>query len=399
MKVLYFFPNKFFHLTDGMYTRVVTVLEYLKNRGFEVDMISFENDKLDKSYVEENSLVNKIVYVKKTSNKIDVPKNIFLFLNWKLQNQIKKVFPYPKQSDQLPNYMTENLVTELKLLNEQNRYDLLLVSYIYWADIAKELKAIGFKGNCVIDPNDFLTLQQYYYHSNNLSFSNIGKFFGEELERLNQFDKIMHISYDELLLFSSFLPKKKHYFIPQFFESNNFLKAQDYNYDILFIGSDNIYNIEGIEWFFEQVYPLLDKKVRIAIAGNICNKINIIHTNIFKLGFVEDISMLYKSTKCTICPLKRGSGMKIKVVESLRYGIPVVSTKKGVDGFVNKKYSKGLLVADTAESFAINLNLVINAKLEVYSIHSEAAKELFDENFSVEKIFQTLDEVFEFKFN
>ena len=392
-KVLYFFPQKFAFPTDGIYTRIITVLEYFKDRGLVVDMISFDNAKIEGSYVLDKGLVNAIHYVS-VAEKLPPGKNEpFRFIKWKLQNQYYKLFSKPPAAVVLPDMMTDALAEKVKELQVQHNYDTLLVTYTYWADIAKHIRAAGFTGRTIIDPTDFLTVQQYNTHHPKLSFKQVGEFFGEEVERMSQYSDIWHISYDEYLLFSPFLIGSTHTFIPQFFEDKISSAVASIQYDLLFIGSDNLYNVEGIEWFLKEVYPLLDKSLRIAVAGKICNKISFEAANIFKLGFVEDAEALFRSSKFTLCPLKRGTGMKIKVIESLSYGIPVVSTRKGVDGFLNKQPGGGVLVCDSPVQFAAQIK-----KLTGYTIYYDEqckmARDLFRENFSIKKNFGQLDEIF-----
>ncbi|HEY5014161.1 MAG TPA: glycosyltransferase, partial [Acidimicrobiia bacterium] len=54
---------------------------------------------------------------------------------------------------------------------------------------------------------------------------------------------------------------------------------------------------------------------------------------------------------CTVVPLRRGGGTRLKVLESLALGTPVVSTAKGVEG-LDLVPGREVLVADTAEAFA-----------------------------------------------
>ena len=288
--------------------------------------------------------------------------------------------------------MNEALIEVILDLVSKENYDAILITYSYWGDIVKALESSEFKGKKIIDVNDFLTLQQYYSQPQ-LRTDEIGTMFGSEIERMRQFDEIIHISYDELLLFSNFIPDAKHYYIPQFFLSRECVSFQPAKYDILFIGSNNSYNIEGISWFFETVYPLLDKGFTIAIAGNICNHVLIQEENVNKLGFVENAAELFSVSRCTICPLKKGSGLKIKVVESLSFGLPVVSTSKGVDGFYNKRPAGGILVSDDPSIFATHIENLLNDPV-YYEQQCGYAESLFTENFSVESNFSKLDEIF-----
>jgi glycosyltransferase involved in cell wall biosynthesis len=51
------------------------------------------------------------------------------------------------------------------------------------------------------------------------------------------------------------------------------------------------------------------------------------------LGFVEDIQPLFAECAVFICPIRSGSGVRVKLLEAFASGIPVVSTFVGAEGF------------------------------------------------------------------
>lgn len=51
------------------------------------------------------------------------------------------------------------------------------------------------------------------------------------------------------------------------------------------------------------------------------------------LGAIEEVAEFYREVDVTLAPLRRGGGMKVKVIESLAHGRPVVATPFAVEGF------------------------------------------------------------------
>ena len=390
-RVLYFYPHKFSKLTDGCHVRVVSFLNYFKSRDILVDMLSYENSSISEDYLTINSLVNSLTFVDENPFENKGAEKGELFIKKKLRSLLK----VRKDNDgqKLPNFASDGLIKKVRDLLAKCHYDFFLVTYTYWADLAMHLIS-GHGTRSILDTNDFLTLQLYYKDG---SFKNVGSMFSDELTRANKFDEIIHISYDEKVLFSNFIHEDKNYFIPQFFESNKHEFGNlNKRFDIIFVGGKNQFNIEGINWFLEKVLPFIRKDARIAIAGNICDIIDKQYDRVIKLGFVEDIKDLYASSKCCICPIKKGSGMKIKVIEALSFGLPVVSTTKGVDGFVNKDFEGGMIVEDQAEIFAEQLNRLLTDK-EFYKNQCQLSLNLFEKYFSAEINYSKLDKVFDFK--
>ena len=77
------------------------------------------------------------------------------------------------------------------------------------------------------------------------------------------------------------------------------------------------------------------------------------------LGFVDDLTGLYKKCRCAVAPILRGSGTRIKILEAMAAGIPVVSTTIGAEG-IDANEAEHLLVADNPGDFANAVLLVIS---------------------------------------
>lgn len=68
-------------------------------------------------------------------------------------------------------------------------------------------------------------------------------------------------------------------------------------------------------------------------------------------GYVNDIRPLVKSAEVCVVPLRIGGGTRLKILEALALGVPVVSTSKGAEG-LDLEDGKDLLIADTPQAFA-----------------------------------------------
>ena len=69
------------------------------------------------------------------------------------------------------------------------------------------------------------------------------------------------------------------------------------------------------------------------------------------VGFAPDLRTLYESTRVAVVPMRFGAGVKVKCIEALQYGVPVVSTSVGAEG-LGLHDSRAVLVADDAGEFA-----------------------------------------------
>ena len=96
-------------------------------------------------------------------------------------------------------------------------------------------------------------------------------------------------------------------------------------------------NLEGLKWFLQKVWPIIynaNPDVKFTIAGNdLPTSISEqLPSNIKYIGFVNDLSGFNENSTIQVIPLISGSGVKLKVVEGLSYGNPIISTKFGIDG-------------------------------------------------------------------
>jgi glycosyltransferase involved in cell wall biosynthesis len=127
---------------------------------------------------------------------------------------------------------------------------------------------------------------------------------------------------------------------------------------ILFLGSfRHSPNVVALEWFTRHVLPAVLMKApdaRLLVAGSdppprhaFADPANAIDL----LGFVDDIQPLFSSCALFICPIRSGSGVRVKLLEAFASGIPVVSTTIGAEGLALKD-GEFCALADDPASFA-----------------------------------------------
>ena len=98
---------------------------------------------------------------------------------------------------------------------------------------------------------------------------------------------------------------------------------------------------------------------------------------------VDDLQEFYDNARITICPMLSGTGVKIKVLESLSNNLPVVTNTRGVDG-LSQKNDNGCLVTDDAKEFAGYIEILLKND-ELYDDLRQKAHEFVKNNHSLEK--------------
>jgi glycosyltransferase involved in cell wall biosynthesis len=108
---------------------------------------------------------------------------------------------------------------------------------------------------------------------------------------------------------------------------------------IFFIGAlDWLPNQEGLTWFIREVFGLLLlelPKLKFHVAGrNAPTQFEKVlkHPNILYHGEVENAVTFMQSYRVMVAPLLTGSGLRIKIIEGMALGRPVVTTSAGIEG-------------------------------------------------------------------
>lgn len=226
-----------------------------------------------------------------------------------------------------------------------------------------------------MDTHDFITAQ------NRDKKSKIGKYFQTEMDIINRFDEIWTFSVEEKYIFEQFSNKKVVH-QPIAFEHQPLVQKKEYQYDIIYVASRNPHNIKGIDWFLNKVLPLLNPEYKVHIIGRIGQEIKNSYPNVIIHGLVDDITDFYQNARISICPMLSGTGVKIKVLESLSYNVPVVTNTRGVDGLVNKS-DNGCIVANEPEEFAEFINKLLMDD-DFYKVQQQLAYDFFKENHDLE---------------
>lgn len=185
------------------------------------------------------------------------------------------------------------------------------------------------------------------------------------------------------------------YYLPPYLKKENkfWVDNEDSNY-IIFCGSLSFLpNYHGIKWFLDKVCQgdltcLGNGKVKLKITGKISEKIKdkfSKYKNIDFTGYLsdEDLEKLMLNAKCSIVPILIGSGIKIKLLKSLSYGIPTITTMHGASGIIYDG-QEPFYIGKNESMFLSLTNLLINNR-DKRKILSKRAKQFFESVYASEK--------------
>lgn len=166
------------------------------------------------------------------------------------------------------------------------------------------------------------------------------------------------------------------------------LKNSDINeceHALFHIGAMNwIPNQESIKWFLENVWPKVNKELpelKLYLAGRKMpqwiEELN--QKNIIVVGEVPDAYTFIKSKSISIAPLFSGSGIRIKIIESMAHGKAVISTTIGAEG-INYTNNENIMIADDAGSTVEAIKELVTNREKCDAIGRNARKLILEEH-------------------
>lgn len=188
-----------------------------------------------------------------------------------------------------------------------------------------------------------------------------------ELGALAEYDAVVTLTETDKAILSEYLPADKVFASPAItqtaaVEHKSFKPATE----LAFIGSGSHFpNADGVVWFCKEVVPVLRKMNQelpvVNITGSwksvmkeelkkVCPTVNFV-------GYVDDLPS-FLNGKISIVPIRIGSGMRMKILDSVFAAAPLVTTSKGCEGLPMEN-DKNCLIADTATDFAKAVSVLL----------------------------------------
>ena len=167
------------------------------------------------------------------------------------------------------------------------------------------------------------------------------------------------------------------------------------------IGSMNwMPNTEGIKWFLKNVWSRLHERepdIQLNLAGRHTpkwmKKLKMKNVNVH--GEVPDAKEFIKDNDIAIVPLLSGSGIRIKIIESLAMGKTVITTTIGAEGIQYSEYNN-IIIADTPTKIVETICRITKDPEEIRRIGRNARKlieDLYDNKKIIDRLLIFYDEI------
>lgn len=300
----------------------------------------------------------------------------FTFLN----NLEMRFNPLNKYANFLDIYTSQRIIKELKKKRNSGYIPNLII--LHWTQIAlmiNDVKKIFPNVRIFAFEEDVAFLgfkRKYDYVKSLLNKILYGYKYNrlkrKELAALSIADKVFTTSQKDKDILKNYIATKKIIPLNSYFNNNmlDFPRKYGGSKDILFFGAMNRHeNFLSAIWFIDNVMPLLKQDFHFVIIGKnppqeLYKRQN---SNIHILGFVDNVQIYFEKALCLVAPLVLGAGIKIKIVEALSSGIPVITNEIGIEG-IDIRAGEDFLFCSSAQDYVNSINLLAS--------HSDIMNEL-----------------------
>ncbi len=182
-----------------------------------------------------------------------------------------------------------------------------------------------------------------------------------EQEAITTSDVVLACSPSDAAYFKQMRGDNEVHLIPNGVDCKHFSPVSKHNVtpNLLFIGGTGYpANSDALDFYMREIHPLVKVRVHNAkvLAIGTSHQWAVEHGfhhdhSLVPLGFVDDIKEQLDQAVIGICPIREGSGTRLKVLTYMAAGLGVVSTAKGSEGI---QYGDGqeLIIADEPQAFA-----------------------------------------------
>jgi glycosyltransferase involved in cell wall biosynthesis len=208
----------------------------------------------------------------------------------------------------------------------------------------------------------------------------------QELAAYRKADLTIVVTEDDGIILSKDAPNLNLGILSNIHRIPDFIPLQAPYNKLLFIGSfKHEPNIDAVLYFCQDIFPILlgmNPDFTLDVIGpNAPESILALQSDRINIrGFVESLDECYREARISVAPLRYGAGIKGKVGEALSFGLPVVTTEIGAEGF-GLTSGENILIAQTPQDFA-NAILQLSQNPDLYKKLSNNGYEFIKAKYS-----------------
>jgi glycosyltransferase involved in cell wall biosynthesis len=275
------------------------------------------------------------------------------------------------------NYFSRELLDEMNSLLLTERFDVMQFEISYTGEYLNHLENTGNAATILFEDDEITFLlalrkakKNWFNIKGLVSSLDYLKLRRYQIRIWRKFDKILTINDANKRKIESLIPGAIVVVVPNGVDTSFYRPlepARPKDNTLIYIANYWHYpNEDAVLFFINKIYKLVKKQIKdirfIVVGKNATERMKKLAAqdkSIELLGFVEDPRVYMNKAKVYVVPMRLGHGIRLKVVEAMAMGIPMVSTSVGLEGipFRNEVHA---ICADTPESFAEAIVSIFN---------------------------------------
>jgi glycosyltransferase involved in cell wall biosynthesis len=395
MNILFIAPEIPYPLTGGHPLRTFNILKLLaeNNKIYFVSFIKEEDEIKYKIGIEPICETIDLFYIQKDDFSmrflLNVFKNIFSPLPFVAQKYFSKK-AFSRILEILSKYQID--LIHLDLLPMSSYYPALDSVPTILTDHNVESQRLYRWMK--IEKNIFTKLFLFYQHL---------KLRRYEREMCARFDLCIAVSDEDKNQLHALCKTGKFEVIPNGVDIDYYAPSDqiaDKNRCIWVGGMDGPYNSDAVDYFLDEIFPLVKKElpqVEIDFVGRFptkkLTKKAAEEKKIKVYGFVDDVRPYIHQAAVFIAPIRSGSGTKIKVLNAMSLGKPVVTTSIGAEGILAEP-DHDVMIADDPRNFADKIIYLLRNPDKAKDMGRKARK-LIEEVYDWEVIRRKMEKLYQ----
>ena len=212
---------------------------------------------------------------------------------------------------------------------------------------------------CMHDLHYLRELRRYQVEKQDHILKESQEFKEIEFTLFNTSDILLTFSDAEAAIISRELPHLHNIEVIPLFAYDDFperssLAPFDKRRNLIFLGGfKHLPNVDAVVWFVKECLPAIRSQnpdIKFIIIGsNPPDTIkDLASENIIVTGQIQDLKPYFDDARVFVSPLRYGAGIKGKLVTSMYYGVPIVTTTIGAEGLKIIDGQTGLVADDPA---------------------------------------------------
>ena len=370
MKILWLCPFFPYPTNSGIRIREYNLIREL-SKWHDITLISLIQSEEEKNFAAALNPFCNSVYAVRPQNQLpsalDTKRNGLLALKGIIQKEPQNFYGPP----------SPNIIDTIRSLIKNNDPDALIVDTLFMTnyiwDILSEIKA----STVLVEHNiEYFIQKQQWQKASGLKNKlrkriYYSSFEGFERAACRRFQKIITVSEvdtEKLKQLDPDIDLQKVCVVPNGVDSKLLIPSTlPYEpYTLIYNGALTYEaNYDAVKFFLAEIFPLICAQkpdVRFLITGSIkgvdTNQLKT-RENVIFTGYLDQVhTTIQKSATCVV-PLQWGGGTRLKILEAMSLGTPVVSTIVGVEG-LDLQWGREILVSDDPPVFAAHVLRLLN---------------------------------------